>query len=70
MGFASGSDIMASVIRGAKLRFKHDPDIRRDIYGIVIEALDGHDWDTHDECWGMDEEYNEALKDTHPGYRD
>ncbi len=70
MGFGSGSDIMTSVILGTKLRFKHDPDIRRDIYGIVIAALDGHDWDTHDECWGMDEEYNEALKETHPAFRD
>ena len=70
MGFGSGSDIMTSIIIGAKMRFAHDPDIRRDIYGIVIAALDGHDWDTHDECWGMDEEYNEALKETHPGYRD
>jgi hypothetical protein len=62
MGRARGSDVMTSIIIGANMRFPHDPEIRRDIYGIVITAFDGNDWDTHDECLGHDEEFDEALK--------
>lgn len=70
MGWAGGSDVMTSIIHATKKRFPHDPEIRRDIYRITIWALDGNDWDTHDECWGLDEEFNEALKELHPGFRD
>jgi hypothetical protein len=70
MGWAGGSDVMTSIIHGAKKRFPHDPEIRRDIYEITIWALDGHDWDTHDECMGQDIEFDKALEKLRPERRD
>ena len=69
MGWAGGCDVMNFIIYRVKKKFPHDDELRRDIYGIVIQALDGHDWDTHDECWGQDDKFDEALKDLHPGFR-
>lgn len=68
MGWAGGSSVMGSIIHGVKKRFSHDAGVRRDIYKIVIRALDGHDWDTHDECFGQDEAFDEAMKVVHPTY--
>ena len=70
MGFGSGSDIMEDVITGALKYFPDKPKIRRRLYHIVIRALDGHDWDTHCECLALDPEFDAALADIHPAYRE
>jgi hypothetical protein len=70
MGFGSGSDIMNDVIAQAKKRFPGDPRIRLAMYLIVIRALDGHDWDTHGECLGLDPEFDAALAVIHPAYKE
>lgn len=70
MGFGSGSDIMLDVIAQTKNRFPGDPRLRLAVYLIVIRALDGHDWDTHDECLGQDPEFDAALAVIHPGYEE
>jgi hypothetical protein len=70
MGWASGSDVMDYIIYHVQRVLPHDPEIRCAIYIIVIKALDAHDWDTHDDCWGQDDEFDEALKELHPEFKD
>ena len=42
---------------------------RHRIYKGIIEALEGHDWDTQIECLGLDPAFDEALYELHPDWR-
>ena len=60
MGWSRGSDLMDSIIRSLKYHVIN-PSIRKEIYKDIIDALEDHDWDTQDECLGIDEAFDAAL---------
>ena len=64
MGWASGSDLMSEIIAGCKKK-KLDDKTRLTVYKICIDALEGEDWDTQDECIGEDPMYDNALYAIH-----
>lgn len=61
MGWASSSEVMADLI---KVTFQVVPSAtaRMRIYLAMIESLEAQDGDTLDECVGLDEVYDEALR--------
>ena len=67
MGKANGSKVMQDIIAGIQLAFPRQVRTRFTIYCSVIKALDGNDWDTRDECLGIDMAFDLALNDIHPG---
>lgn len=60
MGWASGSELFGSLIRTMR---KHVPDakVRTKVYKAMIKAFEDADWDTQDECEGMDPAFDKAL---------
>ena len=60
MGWNRGSDLMDSIIRSLKYHVIN-PSVRKEIYKEIIEAFEDHDWDTQDECLGVDEAFDSAL---------
>ena len=60
MGWSTGSDIMAEVIESL-LRNVADDEARNRIYTRLIPAFEKHDWDTQDECRGLDPAFDKAL---------
>ena len=64
MGWSRGSDLMDSIIQSLKYHVIN-PSIRKEIYKDIIEAFEDHDWDTQDECLGVDEAFDEALEALH-----
>ncbi len=61
MGWASGSELMDSVIKAAKVAI---PTLatRKKFYTKVIDAFQDRDWDTEEECMGADPAFDAALK--------
>lgn len=62
MGWASGSRVFRSVIESVTA---HVPDVsaRKEIYRPIIDAFRDMDWDTLDECLGIDPAYDEIYND-------
>lgn len=67
MGWASASEIVEKLITSAK---KHiiDNNKRRRFYIDLISVLEEFDWDTQDECIGLDKSFDLALKKIHPDW--
>ena len=65
MGWGSGATIFEKVIISLQ---HHVPDFeqRVDIYTDLIEAFEEGDWDTQDDCRGIDKAYDEALDTLYP----
>ena len=68
MGWASGSDVMYDIIYALQKEID-DSSKRQRIYSIIIEALEGNDWDTQTECLWIDPAFDEALFQLHPDWR-
>jgi len=67
MGWASGSDIAREMI----IAIKHlvpSHGTRSALYLNLIEALEGHDWDTQDEAMGIDPLFDKAMYFIHPDW--
>jgi len=67
MGWASGSQVMDGIISVVKKEI-NDPEVRTKLYRGIIEVLEGEDWDTQNECEGIDDEYDKALMELHPSW--
>jgi len=67
MGWASGSDLMESIINVISKEIP-DKSKRYRIYRRIIIAMERHDWDTQNECIGIDPEFDKALKKLHPDW--
>lgn len=67
MGWASGSEVMDGIIGAAK---RHIPDdsARKQFYMEAIHTLENSDWDTQNECEGLDPMFDAALKELHPSW--
>ncbi len=65
MGWASGSALFSEVIAVIKRAVKNERQ-RVNIYEKLIDAFEESDWDTQDECRGLDPAYDKALKRCHP----
>ncbi len=61
MGWASGGDLVHAIIRSAK---KNVPDekARTKLYRDVVNAFEGHDWDTQPEALGFDPVFDKLMK--------
>ena len=60
MGWNSGSVLMHAIIEVVK-REVVDEGQRARIYPPIIEGFRREDWDTEDECRGVDPVFDEAL---------
>lgn len=69
MGWASGSRLATQLIAAIKEHVEDD-DVRKDVYIDMINALEDFDCDTLDECMGEDPQFDEALYEVHPHWRD
>lgn len=67
MGWAAGSSLFNVIIPAAQ-RYIKDPKARRKFYLAVLPEFNDHDWDTQQECEGMDPVFDKILKEQ--GYLD
>jgi hypothetical protein len=65
MGWASGSQIMWRVMETAQ-RYIPNETQRCEFYREIIDAFEDQDWDTQDECLGMDPMFDAAMQYLHP----
>ena len=65
MGWASGSDLAASMVMTAKKVFK-DKEARYQFYQIMIDEFENKDCDTMNEVLGIDKMYDKAFKELYP----
>lgn len=69
MGWGSGSTLMDSVIDAVEATTLSTRE-RKTLYKKLIDAFEGADWDTQDECSGRDPAFDSALRDLHPEWED
>ena len=69
MGWGSGSTLMSDVIKTLRQNVS-DSASRQAIYYDLILSFDDQDWDTHDECVGVDPAFDAALKEHYPRFFD
>jgi len=60
MGWSSGSEIFEQIILSAKKYIPKDSD-RKNFYKEVTAKFFEHDWDTQDECVGVDPMFDEIC---------
>jgi hypothetical protein len=65
MGWSSGSGLFGELI-DSLMKHVSDDDDRKAIYLDMIEAFEAHDWDTLDECVGVDDVYDEIYEERYP----
>ncbi len=61
MGWAGGSSLFSSLIDILKGEIPHDRRVK--VYLRMIDAFRADDWDTTDECLGVDDAYDEAYEE-------
>lgn len=69
MGWASGSSVAGPIIETVSKEIK-DAETRKKVYRPLYEALTGADWDTVDECLGIDTAFDEVVKEYEPEWFD
>ena len=62
MGWAAGSSLFSAVAKAAK-RFIKDPKDRRKFYVACLDAFLDYDWDTQQECEGVDPVLDQVLRE-------
>ena len=67
LGWASGSRLFSSVIQSLKDAGIEESQ-RKTIYVAIIPAFWEHDWDTENECEGLDPAFDAAMELLWPGY--
>lgn len=65
MGWSGGSQLMTDIINCLQEEIG-DPDKRYYIYEKIVESMQDMDWDTLDECLGIDEEYDRLYYHIYP----
>lgn len=66
MGWSSGNDIAIAVIDNFPVRVNKQDKV--EFFKKFIDAMYMHDWDTDCELLGMDEEFDEALRQLNPDW--
>lgn len=61
MGWASGSELMASIIKIAE-RYVDGPSKRIKMYEELIQVFEDHDCDTLEECEHLSRDFKIALR--------
>ena len=69
MGWASGGYLYRSIIKALKQLVPDDVERVR-VHKVMIPLFESADWDTQDECLGIDPAYDDALFTLHPEWRD
>jgi len=69
MGWSNGSYVMQEIIAGVVEEVR-EHDERKRLYIHIINALENADWDTQDECVGIDSAFDEALEELHSDWDD
>lgn len=64
MGWASGSDLARVVIDNFPVRVNQKD--KRSFFKAFIEEMEMHDWDTEDEVFGLDEDFDAVLRELNP----
>lgn len=59
MGWAGGSELFEAIIRAAGPRMGRVA--RKNFYKIVLKAFEDNDWDTQEECRGLDPVFDSLL---------
>jgi hypothetical protein len=67
MGWSGGSSVMNGIIDVVHREIK-DPAVKQRLYKGIIEALEGSDWDTQEECLGQDIAFDAALAELYPDW--
>ena len=67
MGWASGSTLYSKIIGALQIEGV-PPDVRFRIHKRLILNFEDADWDTQDECCGLDVEFDRALAKVHPDW--
>jgi hypothetical protein len=67
MGWGSGSEVMHRIIPKLEEVVPHDEQ-RKEVYKVIIDAMEHGDWDTQQDCEGCDDSFDEALKELHPDW--
>lgn len=65
MGWSGGSEVAEGLIRVIRKNVK-DTKIRSIIYSEVLRVLEGADWDTEEDVFGMDIVWDEMIKQRYP----
>ena len=68
MGWSGGSTVMNDIIDVVQKEIK-DQGLKQRLFKGIIEALEGADWDTHDECLDQDIAFDAALAELYPDWR-
>ncbi len=67
MGWASGSRLFGRIIKELKVVIE-DKDQRKKIYRTLMSEFQESDWDTEDECLGLDDAYDEMYSEWYKEY--
>lgn len=65
MGWSSGSRLFDTVIQAISNEVS-DVEARKRIYRPLIDSFEEMDWDTQDECQGLDPAYDELYNERYP----
>lgn len=67
MGWGGGTDIAIGMIEAFQ-KENIDPDVRKRLYETMLDVLTDRDWDVVDEAMGIDEIFDEVVKEWNPAY--
>lgn len=67
MGWGGGSAIAEEMIVAIQ-KENLEPDVKRNLYRALLDSLTDRDWDTVDEVMGIDEIFDEVVKEWNPAY--
>lgn len=65
MGWSGGAGLFAELIYVVKENVPDD-DVRHEIYAHMVDSFIELDWDTLDECLGVDHVYDDIYRDKYP----
>jgi hypothetical protein len=66
MGWSGGTAIFSNIITTLQFHIKDD-EVRKELYQDMLDAFEDADWDTQDECLGIDIAYDEVYHLKYPG---
>ena len=67
MGWASGGYLFGDLM-DTLMKWVPDEKTRQLMYAEIILAFEKSDWDTQDECLGVDSAFDAALRALHPDW--
>ncbi|MHC4302796.1 MAG: hypothetical protein ACYS7Y_36520 [Planctomycetota bacterium] len=68
MGWAGGTYVMRDIIEAFVAQEELPADLRARLYIPIIESMEGADWDTQDECLGLDPVFDVTMRELHPDW--